>query len=62
MKYIKPSEYTQVKLEEKVKDAEEKLNKYKNDESLKSFTGDTHIINLILIFSGIELKYKSLFS
>jgi hypothetical protein len=57
MKYIKPSEYSETKLEAKIKDAEEKLNKYKNDESLKIFTGDTHIINLILVFSGIELKY-----
>jgi hypothetical protein len=57
MKYIKPSEYNQTKLEEKIKDAREKLNKYKNDESLKTFTGNTNIINLIFVFSGIELKY-----
>jgi hypothetical protein len=57
MKYIKPSEYSETKFEEKIKDAEEKLNKYKNDESLSNFIGNTHIINLILIFSGIELKY-----
>ncbi len=60
MKYIKPSEYSEAKLEEKIKDAKEKLNKYKNDDSLKNLTGKTATISLILIFSGIEIKYMAL--
>ncbi len=45
-------------LEEKVKNAREKLSKYGSDEGLRKMLGDTEIIKLILVFSGIELKYK----
>ncbi len=58
LKYIKPSEYNETKLEEKLKGAREKLKKYHDDEGLKKILGGTDIIKLILVFSGIELIYK----
>ena len=58
LKYIKPSDYNKTKEENKLKDAREKLSKYEKDESLKKLLGNTDIIKLILIFSGVELKYK----
>ena len=57
LKYIKQSEYNEVKLEEKLKDAEEKLKKYRDDDGLKKMLGHTCIIELILVFSGIEMVY-----
>ncbi len=59
LKYLSQKEFTQTKLEEKIKNAEEKLNKYKDDEGLQKMLGDTQIIRLILVFSGVELTYKS---
>jgi hypothetical protein len=59
LKYLTQKEYNQTKLEEKIKNTEEKLNKYKDDEGLKKILGSTQIIRLILVFSGVELKYKS---
>ncbi len=59
LKYLSQKEFNQEKLEEKIKNAEEKLNKYKDDEGLQKLLGNTQIIRLILVFSGVELTYKS---
>ncbi len=32
--------------------------KYRDDDALKKMLGNTEIIRLILLFSGVELKYK----
>jgi len=60
LKYIKPSDYAVALQEKKIKDAMEKLKRYENDEGLKKLMGKTEIRKIILLFSGIELKYKEL--
>ncbi len=59
LKYLSQKEFSQTNMEEKIKNAEEKLDRYKNDEGLKKLLGSTQIIRLILVFSGVELKYRS---
>ncbi len=58
IKYIKLSDYSESKLQEKIQIARKQLEKYKDDTSLQKFTGTTKLIKIVLVFSGIELKYK----
>jgi len=44
-----------------IKNAEEKLNKYKDDQGLQKLLGNTQIIRLILLFSGVEFKYYKIY-
>ena len=60
LKYLSKTGYSEVKQEEKIKSAREKLSKYENDEDLKKLVGSTEIIKLILVFAGVELKYKEI--
>jgi len=60
LKYIKPSDYAEALQEKKIKDDREKLKRYEGDEGLKKLMGNTEIRKIILLFSGIELKYKEL--
>ncbi|HPZ06867.1 MAG TPA: PD-(D/E)XK nuclease domain-containing protein [Candidatus Eremiobacteraeota bacterium] len=60
IKYIKSADYSKSKLQEKIRLAGEQLEKYKDDTSLKTFTGTTKLLKIILVFSGVELKYKGL--
>ena len=61
IKYIKPSDYDEKKLEEKISSAKKQLEKYKEDETLKKMIGNTKLERIILVFAGVELKYKSTF-
>jgi hypothetical protein len=57
LKYIKPSEYTEERLENAKSEAEAQLENYSIDKKFKKTIGKTTLIKLILIFSGHRLKY-----
>jgi hypothetical protein len=57
MKYITVNDYKETELTRKIKDAEEKLEKYRGDDGLKKIAGNTEIVRLIMVFSSSELKY-----
>lgn len=58
IKYIKVSEFSENLLQEKIKEAQEGLKKYGDDQSLLKQTASTELIKAILVFCGAELKYK----
>ncbi len=58
IKYMNVKEYKKKKLQEKIMEAKEELDKYKDDDGLKKLTGKTELKKLILIFAGVELKHK----
>jgi len=60
IKYISVSEYSESRLNSKILEAEKELRRYEEDSGLKQFTGETKLIKIILVFCGVELKYKSL--
>jgi len=62
IKYIKPSDYDEKKLQEKIKKAKEQLEIYKEDEALKKMAGTTKLERIILVFAGVELKYRGVFN
>ncbi|MCP4104799.1 MAG: AAA family ATPase [Desulfobacteraceae bacterium] len=59
MKYIKRSEYSEAMKHEKIRQAENQLQKYANDEKLKKLTRDYTLKRLILIYKGWELVHDS---
>ena len=58
IKYINVTEYSENKLLAKIPEAREELERYEKDRDLKTLTGSTKLIKIILVFSGVELKYK----
>lgn len=61
IKYIKVKDFSEKEVAKKTEEAREALNKYGKAEELKKVTGSTEILKIILIFSGVELKYRELF-
>ncbi|MEQ8192667.1 MAG: AAA family ATPase, partial [Candidatus Eremiobacterota bacterium] len=59
IKYISLSEYSEKRLKSGILEAEEELRRYEQDRDLKQFTGGTKLIKIILVFCGVELKYKA---
>jgi len=61
IKYISVTDYSESKLKCKILEAEEELERYEKDRDLKQFTGDTKLLKIVLVFCGVELKYKGIF-
>lgn len=59
MKYITRKEYTDALKQEKIRQAEEQLQKYADDEKLKKLTRGYTLRRLILIYKGWELVHDS---
>ncbi|MCP4349684.1 MAG: hypothetical protein GY795_29745 [Desulfobacterales bacterium] len=59
MKYITRSEYTETLKQEKIREAEEQLRKYADDEKLKKLVAGYTLRRLVLVFKGWELVYDS---
>ncbi|MEQ8169240.1 MAG: AAA family ATPase [Candidatus Eremiobacterota bacterium] len=60
IKYISVSEYSESRLNTKILEAEEELRRYEEDSDLKQITGETKLMKIILVFCGVELKYKAM--
>jgi len=61
IKYIKKKDFTDEVLKKKIQEAGAELDKYGEDEGVKKLTGSTELLKIILVFCGIELKYKELY-
>jgi hypothetical protein len=57
LKYITRGEYTEDKLQEKMKDAQEQLDQYAASDRVKGSIGNTRLIRIILVYKGWELDY-----
>jgi hypothetical protein len=57
LKYITRGEYTEDKLQEKIKDAQEQLDQYAASDRVKGSIGNTRLIRIILVYKGWELDY-----
>ncbi len=59
MKYIRRSEYTETLKQKKIRQAEDQLKKYADDEKLQKLTQGYTLKRLILIYRGWELVHDS---
>ncbi|MBF0451371.1 MAG: AAA family ATPase [Candidatus Magnetomorum sp.] len=57
LKYISRSKYSEDILQEKIKKAKEQLDQYAASDRVKSNTGTTQLIKIILVYKGWELDY-----
>ncbi len=61
VKYMSVTEYSEKKLEDKINEARKELKQYEEDDAFWKFKGRTDLLKIILVFCGVELKYKELF-
>ncbi len=61
IKYIGVSEYSESRVNSKILEAEDELKRYEKDSDLKKLTGNTQLIEIILVFCGVELKCRRVF-
>jgi len=57
LKYISRSEYSEDILQEKIKKAQEQLDKYAESDRLKNSIGNTQLKRIVLVYKGWELDY-----
>ncbi len=57
LKYIKPAEFSQGRLQQVIGEAEHQLKNYAADKRFAAMAGNTQLIELVLVFSGHRLKY-----
>jgi hypothetical protein len=55
LKYLSKSEFTEKKLENKIKDAKNQLAKYSDDDKLKKIVGSTKLKRLVVVYKAWEL-------
>jgi hypothetical protein len=58
LKYIPRSKFTDALLQEKIRSAEEQLEKYAKDDRVKKFSQTLSLKKLVLIYKGWELIYR----
>ncbi len=58
LKYIKREAYTEKLLKEKIKEAEEQLERYSRDRRVTDTTGGTELKKVVIVFSGWEMVYR----
>jgi hypothetical protein len=57
LKYLTRSEYCEDKFQEKIREAQEQLDRYAASDRIKSSVGSTQLIRIILVYKGWELDY-----
>jgi Protein of unknown function (DUF1703). len=57
LKYISRSEYSEDILQEKIKKAQEQLDKYAASDRVKNSVGSTQLKRIVLVYKGWELDY-----
>ena len=61
LKYIKVKDFTEKLLKKKIEEAKKELDRYEKEPAIAKYTGSTKLMKVILVFSGVELKYKELY-
>jgi len=61
LKYITRGDYSEIKLQDKIKEAQNQLDQYAASDRVKNSIGSTQLIRIILVYKGWELDYCEMY-